>query len=185
MTVGTTLSAGIACDTFASVVKNPKKNVAPKIPSGFHCPKMSAAIDKKPRPATLPLNSPLYVTSITPPPSPESAPLASTPNQRILCTLTPALSTADGCSPQARRRKPKDVLYKSQNENPHTASTSHVDQYEREKNSAPSTGIFERNGMSSRTMPMTIGILPLPVTRRATYTVRAAASILIAVPEIV
>ena len=59
MTVGTTLSAGIACDTFASVVKNPKKNVAPKIPSGFHCPKMSAAIDKKPRPATLPLNSPV------------------------------------------------------------------------------------------------------------------------------
>ena len=40
------------------VLANPKKIVAPKIPSGFHCPNINAANAKNPNPATLPLNSP-------------------------------------------------------------------------------------------------------------------------------
>ena len=35
-TGGITESDGITCDTLAIVLINPKKNAAPKIPSGFH-----------------------------------------------------------------------------------------------------------------------------------------------------
>ena len=95
----------------------------------------------------------------------------------------PADATAEGCSPQARSLRPKLVLYRRKNDTPHTTRQIQVVQYVRQKNSGPITGIFDSRGMSERMMPRRTVTLPLPVMVCARNSVRAVASMLIAVPD--
>ena len=84
--IGTLLKAGRILPIFATVMHSPKNIVDPRIPSGFHCPKIRAAIARNPRPL-IPdpeLYSPAYVTRMHAPPRPESRPDAITPMYLIL-----------------------------------------------------------------------------------------------------
>ena len=84
--IGIPENAGRILPMFAIVMHSPKKAVEPRIPSGFHCPKMRAAIARKPRPL-IPapaLYSPAYVTRMHAPPRPERKPYVSTPMYHLM-----------------------------------------------------------------------------------------------------
>ena len=173
ITNGILANSGITCATFANVDANPKKKVAANIPKGLHCPKINAANARNPNPATLPLNSPEYVTNIIHPPKAANAPDIITPTYLVLITLIPAAWDACGFSPQDLNLNPNEVLYNKNALIINIANTSHVVAYVFVKNNGPITGISFNTGILFGKNPKVILILPLPVIFLAKNTVKA------------
>ena len=61
---------GITLPIFAIVMQSPKNAVEPRIPKGFHCPNIRAAMARNPSPfiPAPALYSPAYVMRMTAPP---------------------------------------------------------------------------------------------------------------------
>ena len=80
-------------------------------PCGRNLPKMTAAMAIKPWPTMEMGRNCVEMVMVTQaPPRPARKPEMHTQAKRMAMTLMPSVSQAWGCSPQARRRRPKRVL---------------------------------------------------------------------------